>query len=333
MQKTMPVTLRVLMFAALLWSIGCRQQPAPIQETERITVAQWGQEKYLIYLPLYVAIEDGYFSRNGLNIDIKYTGNDDQTFAAVISGDAQFGIGDPVFAAISRERGFPAKVVGTIVGGVAIWGVTNKATVQEIKRPEDLAGLRVGTFPEPSTNFTLMKETIEKNPGALGGTRIVQAPIGAQVALLESGAADIAMELEPAASIAESKGYRVVYSSPRFYGPYAFTGVTTTEKYTKEKPELVQKFIGAIEGAVVACHRDPEIAVRVAHKIFPTLQPSVVSAAIHRMLTEKTFPEHVVVSEAAWQRALLSRLSVGDLKKPQATSLTVDNTFAQKAGG
>ena len=81
---------------------------------KEITIAQWGQEKYLIYLPLYVAIEKDFFAAEGLKVSLKFTGNDDQTFAAVIQGDADFGVGDPIFTAISQERGFPAKVIRLI---------------------------------------------------------------------------------------------------------------------------------------------------------------------------------------------------------------------------
>src|SRR5438270_393633 len=52
---------------------------------ETVKIAQWGQERYLIYLPMYVAIEKGYFKDAGLDVTLTFTGNDDQTFAAALS--------------------------------------------------------------------------------------------------------------------------------------------------------------------------------------------------------------------------------------------------------
>lgn len=306
-------------------------RPSPNGSLTRVTVAQWGQERYLIYLPVYIAMERGYFEDEGLEISLTFTGNDDQTFAAVVSGGALFGVGDPVFAAISQERGFPARVIATVVAGVAIWGVTDQDDIPVIETPAQLSGMRVGTFPSPSTNFTLMQELILQLPDNTPLPAIVEAPIGAQIALLESDAADIAMVLEPGASVAESKGYRVVYSSPRFHGQYAFTGITTTQDVLAEHPDVAEGFVRALERAVVACHRDPSIAVSVAQSLFPNLDAAVVNAAVTRMLDEGTFPETVVVSEEAWQRALQTRLKVGDLRKPQPTSMTVDNSYASKA--
>lgn len=320
------IVFSVVLLGIFLTFYACRPR-AGKNDLERIVIAQWGQEKYLIYLPVYVAMERGYLADEGLEASLKFTGNDDQTFAAVVQGAAQFGIGDPAFAAISRERGLKSKVIATVVGGVAIWGLTNKP-MSPITEVGDLAGLRVGTFPSPSTNYTLMAELKNRNPDLLADMEIVQAPIGSQIALLEAGQADIAMELEPAASISESKGYRVVYSSPRFHGPYAFTGVTVLEEFTKSHKDVVQRFIRALERATVDCHRKPELPIEVAVQLFPTLDRSVARRAVKRMLDEGTFPQHVAVAEEAWQRTLETRLLTGDLSRPQETSETVDNSFA-----
>jgi NitT/TauT family transport system substrate-binding protein len=176
-----------------------------------------------------------------------------------------------------------------------------------------------------------MEELINGLPKNISPPVIVQAPIGGQLALLESHSAQIAMVLEPGASLAEHEGYRVVYSSPKFYGPYAFTGVTTTKDVLDAAPKTALRFVTALEEAIVRANKDPQVAIRVGEKLFPNLPGDVVKRAVTRMLDEHTFPRHAVVDNAAWQRALATRVSVGDLKAMQATSVTVDNSFAEKA--
>src|ERR1700733_11654231 len=78
---------------------SCNQETSKTTVATKVTVAQWGQEKYLIYLPFYIAQEKGFFKEEGLDINVKFSGNDDQVFATVLKGEAQFGIGDPVFTA------------------------------------------------------------------------------------------------------------------------------------------------------------------------------------------------------------------------------------------
>lgn len=289
-----------------------------------LRISQWGHEKYLIYLPLYVAIEEGLLEKRGVTASISYEGNDDQTFARVASGDADVGVGDPAFAAIAESRGFEARVIATIVSKVAIWGVAQDTTIGVISKPSDLRGYKIGTFPEPSTNFALMKE-LQENLGVANGIEIVQAAIGNQIPLINSGAADIAMELEPAASIAESKGYRVVFSSPAMHGSFTFTGVTTTLEVLNEKEETLTALVMALDESVRLCHSNPEIAFRVAKSSFPNLDDQVLRKAIARMLQENTLPRTVRTDPSGWERAVGIRKAIGELNASTDFSHVVDN--------
>ena len=72
----------------------------------------------------------------------------------------------------------------------------------------------------------------------LAGCRIAEVPIGSELALLESNGADVVMMLEPAASIAASQGYRIVTSVPALWGPFAFTGLTSTRANLTQNPDV-----------------------------------------------------------------------------------------------
>ena len=277
---------------------------------KHITIAQWGQEKYLIYLPVYIAQEKGFFRNHGLDVSITFNGNDDQVFATVARGDAQFGVGDPIFAAISRQRGFDGIVVASIVDRVALWGVTK--TEKNYTEPKDFSNTSVGTFPRPSTTYTLVQEMIDSNH--IPGAQVIEIAIGNELALLESGKADVVMLLEPAASLAESKGYHVATSFPKLWGPFAFTGLTTTETYRKENPELVENMRSALADSLKLAHSNPAEAVSVAQKLFPSLDPKVLDNAVKRMVNEGTIPFDVDVSKEGWLKAIEVRKKIGDIK-------------------
>jgi len=298
---------------------------------EKVVIAQFGKEKFLLYLPLYIAMEEGLFAKRGIDIDLRFVGNDDQIFATVISGDAMFGVGDPVFAAISREKGGPGRIVAMMITKLGLSGYTNKKELPLIDKPEDVKGLRISSFPEPSTTFTLLTEFITKNDLAKTGTKIVQAAVGAQLATLESGQVDIAVDLEPAVSIAESKGYRVNFLLDKFTEPQAITGLSTLESTIKNKPETVQKIVSSLEEAIELLHSSRDVCLRVSKKLFPTLSEQVTTNAVDRMLKSGVFPTSVKVDPDYWQRTLKTRLDSGELKKPQATEFTVDNQFAEVA--
>jgi NitT/TauT family transport system substrate-binding protein len=226
--------LSILVFcSAFGFCTACRDQGAAgIENARNITIAQWGQARYLIYLPVYLAESQGFFANRHIHADITFSGNDDQVFATVARGDAQFGVGDPIFTAISTERGLPGVEVATIVGRVALWGVGRKGA-RPITKPEDLTGLRIGTFPRPSTTYTLLADTLKRSHVS---AQIIEVQIGSELALLESNKVDIVFLLEPDASLAESKFawdvgqirlYRFDYNSPiRNFQPRVSRGRT-----------------------------------------------------------------------------------------------------------
>src|SRR4051812_30322337 len=96
-------------------------QPTPAQQTQ---VVLHQAAKTLLYLPLYVAIDEGFLKQEGISVHVQTAGGDSQAFAALASGEAQFAQGDPTFVAISHERGGPGIVVASVLDRVAFWGVT-----------------------------------------------------------------------------------------------------------------------------------------------------------------------------------------------------------------
>lgn len=326
---------KLLLFPLLSLVLGISLSTTTIAEAplvkEKVTIAQFGKEKFLLYLPLYIAMEEGLFAKRGLDIDLKFVGNDDQIFATVISGDSLFGVGDPIFAAISREKGGPGKIVAMMITKLGLSGYTNKEEIPMITKPEDLKGLRISSFPAPSTTYTLLSEFIKNNDLDKSGTKLVELGVGAPLAALEARQVDIAVDLEPAVSIAESKGYRVNLSFDQFTKNQAITGISTLESTIENKPETVQKVVSSLQEALTLIHTSQPVCFRVSKKLFPQLSDTVINNAVQRMIKVGVFPDSVKVDERYWQRSLKTRLDSGELKKPQATDFTVNNRFAEIA--
>lgn len=321
---------RVLACLLLLLIPGAANVYAWNASTEPVTIAQFGEERFLLYLPLYIAMEEGIFKKHGLDVDLKFAGNDDQIFAAVISGNVGFGMGDPVFTAISHDKGGPGKVVAMMITSLGTRGVAKPdSKIPVINTPQDLNGLRISSLPEPSTTYTLLDEIKRNNH--LDNMTIVQAAFGAQMALLESGKVDIATDLEPTVSIYVDKGYRPVFDLTPWIQAQAITGIMTTEDVIKNHPQTVQKLVDSLQEAVNLMYNDPQSSYRVAKKIYPHLSDKVVRAAVDSLLSRHVYPRSIVVDDLLWQRTLKTRLDSGELKKPQATDVAVDNDFALRA--
>jgi NitT/TauT family transport system substrate-binding protein len=295
----------------------------------KVKIAHWGHEKILIYAPLYIAMDGGFFAKEGLDIELVYSGNDDQVFATVISGAAQFGVGDPAFTAISREKGGEGKVIAALVGRVANWAVTKNPAIQPFTDPKELDGKRVTSFPSPSTTFTILSGL--KKDLNLSKMEIKQLAFGTEQAAVERGEADLAIMLEPQTSVAESQGFRVVWSVAKYYGDFALTGVTTTDSFIKKDPETVQRFVNALQAALNFSAKDPEAAATILEKSFATLQAPIVRSAMKRMVEDQTIPRNAAIDKEAWLKTLKLRQIVGDLKSLDVADACLDSTFAEIA--
>lgn len=329
--------VRLVLVLLIATAFGC-QGPNQEQKTKttesaktKITICQWGQA--LIYLPLYIAMQKGYFADEGLDVTVTNGGGDDLSWAAVTSGNAQFGIADPTMVAIQAEQGgVPGKVVGNIVGRVAFWAVTLDPNVLAITKPEDFKGTTIACFKYPNTANALALKTIEKAGLKKGiDVKLVEVNYEAVLAQLQNKEANIAMVLEPAASLAVSQGARIIYSYPKDWGNFAFTGLTTTDKYIKEHPEVVQKVVNALEKAMRFAYTNHSGTVEVGLKAFPDLPKNVIESAVQRMIDDKTIPEHIAVDDDGWQKALGLCVDVAKLKQTYPTEQFVDNSFAKKA--
>ncbi|MBM2814405.1 MAG: hypothetical protein HW421_1167 [Ignavibacteria bacterium] len=332
--------MRKLMLGILIFSIvimlnvGCyKNSDQKDNKNEKITICQWGQA--LIYLPLYVANEKGFFKDEGLDVNITSGNNSDlDTWLAVQSGSAQFAISDPTMIAIQREKGGPKGVLlGDIVQRVAFWAVSLDTNLKEITSPKNFKGQSIACFKFPNTAHALALRTFQLGNLQVGtDVKMVEVDYSAVLAQLKRGDATLAMLLEPAASNSVVHGgAKIVYSYPEAWGEFAFTGLTATSKYVKEHPEIVQKVLNALERAMIFIRKDPNGAIKVGNIIFPDLDTSVIKLAVERMINSKTIPENITPSKEGWIKAIDVCIEVGKLKDKKNTSELIDDSFAKKS--
>lgn len=306
---------------------ACTDNRPQEQKNKSITIAQFGH--VFLYLPLYIADQKGFFEQQGLDVNLVSTGGDDKTFAAVVSGSAQFGVADPAFVAIAKERGQSGKVISSLVNGVTFWGITFDDTITAAESVQELSGKRIAVYTAPSTNYTVMKDIVQKNN--LQDVQVVEGSFGSLVAMLRAGDADIAMELEPIVSIANSQGAHVVYSLVDTYGDFAFTGITATDEYLAANPETAQSLVNAIQQALDYVRSDFDGSLQVAQKEFPEVDKAILELALKRLINDGVIPANAALSQSAWKNSISLRKSVGDLQGEGAFEDHVDNSYANKA--
>lgn len=328
MRKNFVVAVLGLAVIVVIGYLACRK-PSPPPPRTHVVIAQ--AAKTLLYLPLYVAQDQGFFDQEKLDVEITTAGGDSQAFAALASGQAQFAQGDPAFVAISHERGGPGIVVASVLDRVAFWGVSFDQKLQPFSDPKSFRGLTVVTYPEPNTAYVIQKSLLLKAGLKLGDdSKITQAAFGTELGPLQAGQAQIAVSIEPVVSQAVAKGAHVVFSYPDAWGPFLLTGVMTSEDFARNNPAAVQGFVNSYERALRLIRERPDIAAAVGRKYFPEVDGTVIDSALARLTSQKVFPEHAMVDLQSWRSVLQLRVGVGDLKSADHDAL-VNNTYGSAA--
>jgi NitT/TauT family transport system substrate-binding protein len=298
-----------------------------VSARERIVIAQVAD--FFLYAPIYIATDAGLFNDAGLDVTLISTGGDEKSWAAVISGSAQYGVGDPTFVAISAQRGQPGRAIASVVNGVPFWGITLRKDIPIISKPAQLAPYTVATFPAPSTAYILQSDMFKR-----GGLppKIRQGAFGALLPMLKAGQADIALELEPNVSTAvEMQGATIVYSMAETYGDFAITGLTASPDYLASHEAQAAKVVCALRKALEFIRMRPKDSLAILEKRFPEINSSVAERALHRVVDEKIIPTSAAISENAWQKAIALRVEAGDLADAKPFGEYVDNKYALTA--
>ncbi|TXF10587.1 ABC transporter substrate-binding protein [Pelomicrobium methylotrophicum] len=281
----------------------------------------------LLYLPFYVAMDAGFFEKQGLRVKKETAGSPTVALQAVISGSADYSIHGPEWVAIAQSRGGSVQTVANVVNGAAVW----IATTPDFKYTsiKDLKGQTVVTGMMPTTSTSLFMKLLKENGlDPEKDVKMIQVPIGTEINPFLAGQAKVAVLYEPGLDQAVSQGMKVVVSFPRLYGPYFFSTVATRPD---ADPDTTQRLVNALEMGIRYLHAHPDEAVRIAKTEFPNLDPKVVESAVRRMIADKVYPESVAISPEAFEIAMETQVFLGNLKEAPLYDRLINTTYIKKA--
>lgn len=281
----------------------------------------------LLYLPFYVAIDKGFFAKEGLDVDKETAGSPPAALSAVISGSADFSIHGPEWTAIAASKGAKVDIIANVVNAAAVWiAATPDFAYKDVG---DFKGQKVVTGMMPTTSTSLFLNLLKQN-GIDGKTDIDQipVPIGTEPGPFLAGQAKIAVMYEPGLDQVVAKGMKVVFGFSKAFGPYAFSSVTARADVD---PAKAQGVANAMQDALKFMQTNQAETVAIAKQEFAKLDPAVVEAAVKRLLAEDIYPKSVETSPDALTTAMQTQIGLGNLKAQPAYADFVVQTFAKKA--
>ncbi|MFF5989114.1 ABC transporter substrate-binding protein [Prauserella flavalba] len=286
----------------------------------------------LLYLPLYVAHDAGFFAEEGLTVEISTAGGGAEAWSTVESGHADYAVHDPVFVMRAVEQGVEdAVVVGSVCNGQAIVALAKDPRIEATDDPhtfitETVAGRTISTQPQPDSQWALLRflKFLCESGGA-ADYRNLQVPIGTEPRAVFDGTADLCLAFSPQAESAISEGLHEVFDFSRFFGPYLLSALSSLRSTVHEDPAVHHAVLRALERACQYAHAFPEQALDIARHEFPDVDPGVVKAATYRCLRHNFLPEHVAVDAEAWKENGVINRFVGTIQQYREMAELVDN--------
>ncbi len=312
------------LFSALLLLTACGAKPPDGLTHVRLPL---GYIPNIQFAPLYVAVQKGYFSEAGIEIEFDYSMETDIT-ALVGADQIQFGV-------VSGDQVLPARAQGLPVVYVAAWyqqypvSVVSKSS-QGITTPQDLRSKTIGLPGLYGANYIGLRALL--HAAGLSESDVKLDSIGyTQVEAL-------ATDRDPAVSVysanepvqLRARGYDLNEIRVADYVQLASNGLITNETTIAKNPDLVRHMVRAFLRGLTDTIADPAAAYETSKSYVENLAQS--ETAVQKQVLTTSIglwkADRPGYSDPkAWENMQAVLLDMGILTKPLDLSKAFTNEF------
>ncbi len=290
----------------------------------------------IFYAPQYVAIEEGYFKDEGLDMTLITGFGADKTMTAVISGEADIGFMGAEASIYAYQEG----ATDPVVNFAQLTQRAGNFLVAREEMPdfkwEDLKGRKVlggrkAGMPEMVFEYILKKNGLDPQKDLSINQSIDFGSTAA--AFTGDDSADFTVEFEPSATALEKAGAGYVVASLGVDSGYVpYTSYSAKTSFLNENPTVVQSFTDALQKGMeyVQSHSPAEIAQVIAPQ-FPETDLETLTIIVTRYYEQDTWKENLVFEKDSFELLQDILESAGELTKRVDYSQLVTTEFANSA--
>ncbi|NLJ78604.1 MAG: ABC transporter substrate-binding protein [Tissierellia bacterium] len=325
--KVIPLML-ILTLIISIGLTGCQKN-----DLERVRLVEVTHS--LFYTPQYVALTQGFFEEEGLDVEIRDGKGADKVMAALLSGEADVGFMGLEASVYVYKQGREDYAMNfaqlTQRDGSFLVGREPDPdfTFDQLKGKEVLGG-RKGGMP------FMTLEYVVKNHGLVPGKDVnlrTDVQFDVLAGAFVGGEGDYVSLFEPVAATLEKEGKGYVVASIGKAGGYIpYTGYSTTKSILEEKSEMIQSFTNAIYKGMlwVQEHSSEEIAEAVKPQ-FPDTDDDVLVALIDRYREQDSWKPDLIITEEGLDHLMNIMEMAGELDEKVEYDKIVTTEFAKQA--
>lgn len=324
------------MAAVVLGSLcGCGKQSGESAASGQTPVVLNEVAHSIFYAPMYVAIEEGYFAEEGIDLTLVTGFGADKTMTALLTGEADIGFMGSESTIYTYKEGASDYAVNFAqltqrAGNFLVAREPIENFKWSMLEGKEVLGGRAGGMPEMVFEFILKKNGID--PAA--DLSIDQSiDFGSTAAAFSGGQGDFTVEFEPHATSLEAKGDGYVVASlgeDSGYVPY--TAFSAKKSYIAENPEVIQAFTNALQKGMdyVQTHSPEEIAQVIAPQ-FKDTDTATITTIVTRYAEQDTWKSDLIFEEDSFDLLQNILEESGELDERVPYGDLVDTDFARKA--
>ena len=324
------VTYSLVFIITVVTCVGCGNSKSNLTKVTLNEVAH-----SIFYAPQYVAIENGYFEEEGIDLELVTGFGADKTMTALLSGEADIGFMGAESSVYLYSEGASDYAVNFAqltqrAGNFLVAREKVDEFSWEMLKGKDVIGGRTGGMPEMVFEYILKKNGM--NPETdLNIDKSID--FGSTAAAFSGGQGEFTVEFEPAATALESAGEGYVVASLGVDSGYVpYTSYCTTKDYLKENKEIIQSFTNALQKGMeyVNSHTPEEIAKVIAPQ-FEETDLETIEKIVTRYYEQDTWKDNLVFEESSFDLLQNILIDAGELTNPVPYDKLVDTGFAEKA--
>lgn len=305
------------------------------QEEELVSLTLNEVAHSIFYAPQYVAIENGYFAEEGIDLTLVTGFGADKVMTAVLSGEADIGFMGSESSIYTYQEGANDIIVNfaQLTQRAGNFLVAREEmpdfSWDDLKGKEVLGG-RKGGMPEMVFEYILKQNNIDPQKDLTIDQSI---DFGSTGAAFSGGSGDFTVEFEPGATTLEleNAGY-VVASLGVDSGYVPYTAYSAKSSFMKDNPEIIQKFTNALQKGMdfVQTHTPEEIAQVIAPQ-FKETDMNTLTTIVKRYYDQDTWKDNLVFEKESFDLLQDILESADELKERVPYDKLVTTEYAEKA--
>lgn len=290
----------------------------------------------IFYAPQYVAIEEGYFKDEGLDMTLITGFGADKTMTAVISGEADIGFMGAEASIYAYQEGATDPVVNFAqltqrAGNFLVAREEMPDFKWEDLKDKKVLGGRKGGMPEMVFEYILRKNGLDPQKDLTIDQSIDFGYTAA--AFTGDTSADFTVEFEPSATALEKEGAGYVVASLGVDSGYVpYTSYSAKTSYMEKNPEIIQKFTNALQKGMeyVQSHTPEEIAEVIAPQ-FAETDLDTVTAIVKRYYDQDTWKSNLIFEKESFELLEDILEDSGELSERVSYENLITTKYAQEA--